>query len=86
MKFKKQVLSLDSTHGSDLAKSFMYRVRCSTAGAYTNHMERTRRRRREVSASTIRGLSALFRYSASRDAYVLRGIGNWLGPVLKCRI
>jgi hypothetical protein len=49
-------------------------------------MERTQRPRREVSASTIRGLSALFRYSASRDAYVLRGIGNRFGPVLKRKI
>jgi hypothetical protein len=34
----------------------------------------------------IRGLSALFRYSAGRDAYVLRGIGNRFGPVLKRKI
>lgn len=41
------------------------------------------RPRREVSPGLIRLLAPLFRYSAGRDAYVLRGVGNRVGPVLR---
>jgi hypothetical protein len=30
-------------------------------------------------------LRPFLRYSASRDAYVLRGVGNRVGPVLRAR-
>jgi len=38
-----------------------------------------------VTQSTIRRLRPLLRYSAGRDAYVLRGIGRRVGPVLRRR-
>lgn len=44
---------------------------------------RYHRRRRPVSKETIARCHALFRHSYSRDAYILRGVGGWLGPVLK---
>lgn len=40
------------------------------------------RPRREVSATTLHALGWAFRHSYSRGAYVLRGIGKWVGPVL----
>ncbi len=43
------------------------------------------RRRRHLPASLIRLLTPLFAYNHHRDAYVLRGIGNRRGPVLKLR-
>ena len=44
------------------------------------------RPRREISSRKARALRLLgFRYSASRDAYVLRIIGNPFGPVYKVR-
>jgi hypothetical protein len=44
----------------------------------------TPRRRKPVSAKRARVLPALgFRYSASRDAYVLRVVGNRMGPVYR---
>ncbi len=33
----------------------------------------------------LRLLSVAFRYSAGRDAYVLRGVGNRLGPVIRVK-
>ena len=30
-------------------------------------------------------VAPLFRYSYFRDAYVMRGIGDWVGPVLTIR-
>jgi hypothetical protein len=40
------------------------------------------RRRRPISVRRARLLTlAGFRYSTTRDAYVLRGIGNHVGPV-----
>lgn len=42
-------------------------------------------RRCEVSAGTLRLLRVALRYSASRDAYVLRGIGRQVGPVVKLK-
>jgi hypothetical protein len=45
-------------------------------------MRSTPRKRRQVGRSSIALATPLFRYSASRDAYVLRGVGNRLGPVL----
>lgn len=40
------------------------------------------RPRREVGALTMRTVGWAFRYSYHRHAYVLRGIGNRMGPVL----
>jgi hypothetical protein len=48
-----------------------------------NVLRNRHRRRREVSSSTATILSPLFRYSRTRDAYVLRLIGDRLGPVLR---
>jgi hypothetical protein len=41
------------------------------------------RNRRYVGKNTLLLLSPLFRYSYSRDAFVLRGVGRSLGPVLR---
>ena len=41
------------------------------------------RPRRDVSPLLITLLSPLFRYSNGREAYVLRGVGNRIGPVLR---
>ena len=41
------------------------------------------RRRRRIGAAALAPLRVAFRYSASREAYVLRGVGNRFGPVLK---
>jgi len=43
---------------------------------------RTPRRRTPVRTATLRLLRPLFRYSAMREAYVLRLIGRSFGPVL----
>ena len=43
------------------------------------------RPRREVSPVLITALAPVLRYSAVRDAYVLRGIGRSRGPVLQAR-
>jgi hypothetical protein len=42
----------------------------------------TPRPRRRVSRALIRGLTPVMRYSAGRQAYVLRGVGGRFGPVL----
>jgi hypothetical protein len=44
---------------------------------------KTPRPRRYVRASILALLRPLFRHSASRDAYVLRVLGNRWGPVLR---
>ena len=46
-------------------------------------MVRAQRPRHYVSRGTLALLRPLFRYSLSRDAYVLRGVGNSRGPVLR---
>ena len=46
-------------------------------------MVRARRPRHYVSRATLLALRPLFRYSRSRDAYVLRVIGSTRGPVLR---
>jgi hypothetical protein len=46
-------------------------------------MRTVRRPRRYVSRQWITLLVPAFRYSAYRDAYVLRGIGRRYGPVLR---
>ena len=46
-------------------------------------MVRAPRPRHYVSRVTLALLRPLFRYSLSRDAYVLRLIGNLRGPVLR---
>ena len=45
-------------------------------------MARSPRRRRHVSPWVLVALKPFFRHSYSRDAYVLRLIGNHVGPVL----
>ena len=54
-----------------------------TAHGYAIHT--TPRRRREVSPWVIALLRPAFAYNQHRRAYVLRGIGNRLGPVLRRR-
>jgi hypothetical protein len=46
-------------------------------------MVRAQRPRHYVSRATLAMARPLFRYSLSRDAYVLRVIGNTHGPVLR---
>lgn len=46
-------------------------------------MPRFQRPRREVSSVTLTLAKPFLRYSTTRDAYVLRGIGNTKGPVLR---
>jgi hypothetical protein len=46
-------------------------------------MRTEQRRRRRVSTPVLMALRLAFRYSPSREAYVLRGVGNRVGPVLK---
>jgi hypothetical protein len=41
------------------------------------------RRRRYVAENWLTLLSPVYRYSYSRDAYVLRGVGRRAGPVLR---
>ena len=41
------------------------------------------RPRRSVSPKVVKIASPLFRYSQTRDAYVLRGVGDRIGPVLR---
>jgi hypothetical protein len=57
-----------------------------SAGALlTEAAVRHPRRRRYVSQAMLVTLQPVFRYSASRDAYVLKGIGGHHGPVLRSR-
>ncbi|MHB8691974.1 MAG: hypothetical protein ACYDHH_12080 [Solirubrobacteraceae bacterium] len=44
------------------------------------------RPRRYVSPITLRLLTPLLRHSASRDAFVLRLVGNKVGPVLRPKL
>ena len=46
-------------------------------------MRDTQRDRKRIRPGTLVVLRPLFRYSAGRDAYVLRIVGNRLGPVLE---
>ncbi len=46
-------------------------------------MRREQRPRRYIASPWLVVLTPLLRYSATRDAYVLRGIGGSLGPVLR---
>jgi hypothetical protein len=46
-------------------------------------MVRAQRPRHYVSRATLALVRPLFRYSLSRDAYVMRLIGNTRGPVLR---
>jgi hypothetical protein len=43
------------------------------------------RTRHAVAPATLTVLRPIFRHSLSRDAYVLRGVGNRFGPVLQER-
>jgi hypothetical protein len=45
-------------------------------------MRTANRPRHEISATLLRALRPLLRYSAKRRAWVLRGVGRWVGPVL----
>lgn len=47
---------------------------------------RSERPRRYVPSLLVRALLPALRFSSSRDAYVLRGVGNHLGPVLRPRL
>ena len=49
-------------------------------------MGNERRRRREVSQGMLNALGGVLRYSASRDAYVLKLVGRRWGPVLKLKL
>lgn len=44
---------------------------------------RTRRQRRYIARHWLLVLKPLLRFSVGRDAYVLRGIGGFTGPVLR---
>ena len=46
-------------------------------------MRTARRPRRYVSRQWMKLLAPVLRYSSTRDAYVLRGIGSHIGPVLR---
>ena len=46
-------------------------------------MRDTQRDRKRIRPGTLAVLRPLFRYSAGRDAYVLRIVGNRFGPVLE---
>jgi hypothetical protein len=46
-------------------------------------MRSSPRERRRIRPATLIVLRPLFRYSAGRDAYVLRIVGNRFGPVLE---
>lgn len=48
-------------------------------------MPRVQRQRHEVSPAVTALAKPFFRYSTTRDAYVLRVIGNKRGPVLRPR-
>lgn len=46
-------------------------------------MRTQQRPRRYIAAHWLLALKPVLRYSATRDAYVLHGIGNSTGPVLR---
>lgn len=46
-------------------------------------MRVVRRPRRYVAPHWLKFLGPMLRYSGSRDAYVLRAVGNRVGPVLR---
>jgi hypothetical protein len=46
-------------------------------------MRNSHRPRRYVASHWLTLLMPVLRYSFSRDAYVLRGVGNQVGPVLR---
>lgn len=48
-------------------------------------MRRFPRQRHDVSPVITTMAKPLFRYSSGRDAYVLRGVGRHIGPVLRTR-
>jgi hypothetical protein len=48
-----------------------------------DHHMRVHRRRRYLPRGAVMLLLPALRYSATRDAYVLRVVGNKLGPVLR---
>ena len=48
-------------------------------------VRRTHRPRRVVSPKTVRALVPFYRYDDLRQAYILRGVGQWVGPVLRPR-
>jgi hypothetical protein len=68
-----------------LAVWLMAYARSGPPTAYGYALGHEPRRRRRVRSSAIRVLSPLFAYNHHRDAYVLRGIGNRRGPVLKLK-
>jgi hypothetical protein len=46
-------------------------------------MRQSPRPRRTVSPLLLRLLAPIFRYDHPRDAFVLRFVGKWIGPVLR---
>lgn len=49
-------------------------------------MTRVERPRRQLHPALLGVLRPLLRYSESRNAYVLRLVGNRIGPVLRARV
>jgi hypothetical protein len=47
------------------------------------NMRTVRRPRRYIDEQWLSLLAPAFRYSRSRDAYVIRGVGSSVGPVLR---
>jgi hypothetical protein len=53
--------------------------------AYMTRKRTSPRRRREVNPIVLRFMAPALRYSPSRDAYVLRVVGDRWGPVVRRR-
>jgi len=59
---------------------------CGRDGGQRVAGNRGRRERRRISEATASWLWPLFRFSPRRDAYVLRIVGNRVGPVLEIAV
>jgi len=61
------------------------RVTPRDRGVYVLAMgkERQKRERRHISEARLKWLSPLVRYSYSREAFILRGVGEHIGPVYR---
>jgi hypothetical protein len=49
----------------------------------TMYRRRSHRKRRMISSRSVTLIRPIFRFSVGRDAYVLRVVGDWVGPVLQ---
>ncbi len=47
------------------------------------YRRKSHRKRRAISSRSVTLIRPIFRFSVSRDAYVLRVVGDWVGPVLQ---